>query len=132
MTGWGRTLVAIGAISLVALLVLPGGVAWGVHVAAPRPLPGGIQIPKGPLIHIFLPGPKSITLPFSKLQLMGEEVELSTITNSSGFVAMAVLIGKAGDTRRPDRYNLEADIRVFQGEYVGGDGIRRRGTFAMI
>lgn len=123
---------AIGAISFVALLVVPGGVAWGVHQAAPRPIPGGIQIPKGPLIHVFLPGPKSITLPYSKLQLMGEEVEPFTITNSSGFVAFAVLVGKAGDATNPDRYNLETDIRVFQGEYVGGDGVRRRGTFAFI
>ncbi len=132
MTRWGRGFIAIGAIMLVALLVMPGGTAWGVHQAAPRPIPGGIQIPKGPLIHILLPGPKSITLPHTKLQLMGEDVEPSTITNSSGFVAFAVLVGKAGDVTRPDRYNLEADLRVFQGEYVGGDGIRRRGTFAMI
>jgi hypothetical protein len=116
---------------LAALLVLPGGVAWGVQ-AAPRAIPGGIQIPKGPLIHVFVPGPKSVTLPYSKLQLMGEEVEPNTIANSNGFVAFAALVGKAGDATGPERYNLEADIRVFQGEYIGGDGVRRRGTFAFI
>lgn len=132
MTRRGSNFVAMVAIALVALVGLPAGVAWGVHQAAPRPIPGGTQIPKGPLIHVFLPGPKSITLPFSKLQLTGEDVEPNTITNSNGFVAFAVLVGKAGDAIRPDRYNLETDIRVFQGEYVGGDGVRRRGTFAFI
>jgi hypothetical protein len=126
-----RSLLAGGAIWLLVLLLMPGGAA-GAAPSAPRPIPGGIQIPKGPLIHIYLPGPKSVTLPFSKLQLMGEEVEPSTITNSRGFVAMAALVGRAGDAARPSRFNIEADIRVFQGEYVGGDGRRQRGTFALI
>ena len=127
----GRSFALIVAVALTALLVLPGGAASGAQ-AAPRPIPGGIQIPKGPLIHILVPGPKSVVLPFSKLQLMGENVEPSTITNFNGFSAVAVLVGKAGDRSRPNRYNLEVDIRVFQGEYVGGDGARHRGTFALI
>ncbi len=126
-----RSFVLAVAIALATLLLVPGSVALGAQ-AAPRPIPGGIQIPKGPLIHILVPGPKSVVLPFSKLQLMGQDVEPSTITNFNGFSAVAILVGKAGDRSRPDRYNLEVDIRVFQGEYVGGDGARHRGTFALV
>src|SRR5688572_22486053 len=46
---------------------------------APKPIPGGIQIPDGPLIHTFLPGPEDVTLPFTGLTLQGLEVEPSVI-----------------------------------------------------
>jgi hypothetical protein len=56
---------------------------------APTPIPGGIQIPGGPLIHVFVPGPDDVTLPFSGLQLQGLDVEPSVITDYRGFTALA-------------------------------------------
>jgi hypothetical protein len=34
-------------------------------VLPPMPIPGGIQIPGGPQIHVWAPGDPSVTLPFS-------------------------------------------------------------------
>src|SRR2546422_8972760 len=48
----------------------------------PVPIQGGMQIPGGPFLHVFLPGPASV-------KGMGEDVEPGTITHFKGFVAMA-------------------------------------------
>jgi hypothetical protein len=97
----------------------------------PTPIPGGIQIPGGPLIHVWAPGDPSVTLPFSQSTLMGFDVEPSTITDRRGFSAVAY---HAGTARGSDgaTYNLETDIRAFEGAYVGSDGMRRFGKFAFI
>jgi hypothetical protein len=97
----------------------------------PKPIPGGIQIPGGPLIHIFLPGPTNTTLPFSGLQLQGLNVEPSTITDFNGATALAYLVGSATGSDGK-RYNLEADLRIFEGTYIAETGARREGTFALI
>lgn len=98
---------------------------------APRPIPGGIQIPGGPLIHVFVPGPEDVTLPVSGLQLQGLDVEPSVITDRKGFTALAYLAGTAtGSDGR--RYLLEADMRAMQGSYVAADGTRRHGLFGFI
>jgi len=98
---------------------------------APKPIPGGIQIPGGPLIHVFVPGPPDVTLPFSGLQLMGLDVEPSVITDYRGFTALAYVAGTAtGSDGR--QYNLEADMRAMEGTYVAADGSRQRGLFAFI
>jgi hypothetical protein len=96
---------------------------------APKPIPGGLPIP--PLIHIFLPGPTNVTLPFSGLQLQGLNVEPSTITDFDGATALAYLVGSATGSDGK-RYNLEADLRIFEGTYIGETGARREGTFALI
>jgi hypothetical protein len=98
---------------------------------APKPIPGGTQIPGGPLLHIFLPGPTNVTLPFTGLTLEGLNVEPSTITDFNGFTALAYIVGsaRASDGRT---YNMEVDLRVFEGRYVGETGSRHEGTFAMI
>jgi hypothetical protein len=108
--------------------------AWnGDHkaVVPPVPIPGGIQIPGGPLIHVWQPGDPTVTLPFSGSTPMGFDVEPGTITNRSGFSAVAyhagTAIGSDGAT-----YNLETDIRAFQGVYIASDGNRRFGRFAFI
>jgi hypothetical protein len=49
---------------------------------APKPIAGGVDIP--PLIHEFLPGPETITLPFTLITLQGVNVEPSTITDFKG------------------------------------------------
>jgi hypothetical protein len=83
------------------------------------------------LIHIFLPGPPEIELPFSKLRLMGLDVEPSTITDYKGTTALAYVIGTATGSDDVE-YGLEADIRAFEGKYVSADGSTNRGMFAMI
>jgi hypothetical protein len=95
----------------------------------PRPIPGGLDLP--PLVHVFLPGPETITLPFSGLTLQGLDVEASTITDFNGVTALAYVVGTASGNDGSS-YNLEADVRVFEGEYVGADGSPRAGTFALM
>jgi TAT (twin-arginine translocation) pathway signal sequence len=93
---------------------------------APKPIPGGII---NEAFHVF--GPGDVTLPFTGSPLQGLNVEPSTITDYSGFTAVAFHVGSAtdGDGRR---YDLETDIRAFKGTYVATDGTRRFGTFAFI
>lgn len=100
----------------------------------PEPIPGGLPVggpPPYDFIHTFLPGPPDIILPFSKLQLMGLDVEPSTITDYKGVTANAYVIGTA--TGSDDVvYGLEADIRAYEGRYVSADGSTNRGSFAFI
>jgi hypothetical protein len=98
---------------------------------APKPIPGGLNVPGVGVIHIFLPGPENVTLPFSGLALQGLNIEPSTITDFRGVTALAYLVGSARG-RDGKTYNLEADIRAFDGRYVGADGERHRATFALI
>jgi hypothetical protein len=100
-------------------------------VPPPKPIPGGLQIPGGPFIHVFLPGPTSVTLPFSGLQLMGLNVEPSTITDFSGSAAVAMLVGSATGSDGK-HYNLETDLRFYEGTYVAENGARHEGTFGFI
>jgi hypothetical protein len=93
---------------------------------APDPIPGGLDIPGAGVIHLFLPGPEDVTLPFSGLGLQGLDVEPSTITDFRGVTALAYLAGEARGSDG-ETYNLEADIRAYEGRYVGADGTRRRG-----
>lgn len=97
----------------------------------PEPIPGGFQIPDGPLLHAFVPGPENLTFPFSGLQAQGLNVEPSTITDFNGVTALGYFVGTAtGSDGRT--YNLEADVRAFEGQYVAADESRRRGTFSFI
>jgi hypothetical protein len=98
-------------------------------VPAPRPIPGGIDIP--PLIHVFVPGPEGQVLPFTQTVLEGFDVEPSTITDFKGFTALAYLLGTATGSDG-EQYNLEVDIRGFEGKYVAEDGSVNFGTFGFI
>jgi TAT (twin-arginine translocation) pathway signal sequence len=121
---------ATGAVATVGA-AMPAAHAHGLPRVspAPKPIPGGIQIPDGPLIHTFLPGPEDVTLPFTGLTLEGLEVEPSVITDYRGFTALAYHAGAAtGSDGR--RYDLETDIRAMEGSYVAEDGSRRRALFA--
>lgn len=97
-------------------------------LAAPKPIPGGEAIPEL-VIHELLAGPPTITLPFTGLQLIGLNVEPSTITDFKGVTALAYHTGTATGSDGLT-YNLETDIRVMEGEYIGEDGKRHQGTFA--
>lgn len=119
------------AVAIAGFLAIAPSAAAGHTKPPPAPIPGGLQIPGGPFIHFFLPGPPSLTLPFSGLMPMGLDVEPSTITNFRGFTALAYLVGTARDDDG-NEFNLEADIRVYRGRYVASDGSRHRGLFAFI
>jgi hypothetical protein len=124
-------------------LAWPGAGAAAVrrpmsHIAgakpAPDPIPGGLPVGPvvpGDVIHLFLPGPTDVTLPFSNTTLMGLDVEPSTITDFDGETAFAYLLGSAKGSDGA-AYNLEVDIRAFEGEYVAADDSVQRGEFALI
>ena len=100
-------------------------------IPPPKPIAGGIQLPDGSQIHVWAPGPPDLTLPFSGGKGMGLDVEPSTFTDRSGFSALAFHVGTAKGSDGAT-YNLETDIRAFQGTYVEANGTRRFGTFAFI
>ncbi len=87
------------------------------------PIPGGITLP--PLIHVFAPGPPGVG--------QGIDVEPNVISNFRGFAAQAypVGLGTATDSEG-NTYDVNNDMRVFQGEYVSVDGTHHRGTFVFI
>jgi hypothetical protein len=96
----------------------------------PKPILGGDVIP--PQIHAWEPGePQGFALPFTGAVFDGLNVDPTTIRDFSGFTAQAYPVGTAtGSDGR--RYNLEGDIRVFDGTYVAETGTRQHGTFALI
>jgi hypothetical protein len=95
----------------------------------PKPIPGGLD--PGANVHVFVPGPREITLPFSGLTLQGLDVEPSTITDFRGRTALAYIIGQATGSDGVT-YGLEADIRAFEGEYAAANGAMARGAFAFV
>jgi hypothetical protein len=96
----------------------------------PSPIPGGIELAPGVVIHVFGPGDPSVTLPFTGIVLQGLDHEPSTITNFKGSTAVAFHVGTA---RANDgtTYNLETDIRAFEGAYLS-EGKVHRGSFALV
>src|SRR4051794_9800758 len=77
---------AIAAAGVTGTLAGPSrSLAHGDHgeqrpdVVPPNPNPGGIQIPDGPQIHVWMPGDPSVPLPFSGATPMGFDVDPSTI-----------------------------------------------------
>ena len=104
-----------------------GGEQERITVVPPQPIPGGFF----PGVHLWVPGDPSVTLPFSKTTLMGFDVDPTTIANFRGFSAVAFHAGTATGSDG-STYNLETDIRAFEGAYVAADGVRRFGKFAQI
>jgi hypothetical protein len=103
----------------------------GFATVPPEPIPGGIELAPGQVIHVWGPGSPDVTLPFTGLTLQGLDVEPTTIRDFRGFSAVAFHVGSATGSDGT-RYDLEADMRAFQGVYVDGTGTRRFGTFAFI
>jgi hypothetical protein len=115
-----------------ALLAAPAHADGGTHVqAAPKPIPGGLTLPGGIVIHVFPPGPTTVTLPFTGVQLAGLDVDPSVITDFTGFSAVAFHVGSATGSDGK-RYNLETDMRVMEGTYVAADGTRADGLFGFV
>jgi hypothetical protein len=97
----------------------------------PEPIAGGIELAPGQVIHVWAPGSPDVTLPFTGTTPQGFDVEPTAIRDFKGFSAVAFHVGTATG-RDGTRYDLETDMRAFQGEYVDGTGTRRFGTFAFI
>jgi hypothetical protein len=85
----------------------------------PRQRPISVGIEFGEFIHVFIPGPEGVVLPFTGTPLMGFDVEPSTITDFRGRVALAYLLGSAETT--DGRQDLEVDVRVMQGALRCGE-----------
>jgi hypothetical protein len=102
----------------------------GRVVTPPTPIPGGIELAPGLVIHVFGPGDPAVTLPFSGVTLQGFDVEPITATDFNGSFAVAY---HAGTVEGSDgkTYNLETDLRAFDGEYVANGSVHR-GSFAFI
>lgn len=80
-------------------------------------------------IHWLLPGPDGATTPILGLGSFGLDADPSTVGDFYGFTAYAVVAGTAtGGDGEP--YDVEFDVRVMQGNYVGEDGKEHYGTFA--
>src|SRR5215471_4779007 len=104
----------------------------------PIPLPGGDIFPPYGLYNQFLPGPPNQTPPFDPMN-----ADPNGITNFRGFAAMGYTSGMATDNQGK-KYVVITDIRVYQGEYIGGQtadpvnsagatkSARARGTFVEI
>ena len=97
----------------------------------PEPIPGGIELAPGQRIHVWAPGPPEITLPFTGATLQGLDVESTTIKDFNGFAAVAFHTGTARGSDGT-RYDLETDLRAFQGTYIDRTGRRRFGSFGFI
>lgn len=83
----------------------------------PLPIPGGdlVSSPAYGLINQFLPGPPNQTPPFDPIN-----ADPQGITNFRGVTAMGYTFGAATDNHG-NAYGVITDIRVYQGEYVGGE-----------
>ena len=99
-------------------------------VPAPDPIPGGIDIGGGNVIHVWPPGDPTITLPLSQLPLAGFDADATTIGNFRGSSALAYHVGTATGSDGKT-YNVETDVRAFKGDYVVG-GKTQRGSFVFI
>jgi hypothetical protein len=102
-----------------------------VPTVPPEPIPGGIELAPGQVIHVWAPGPPEITLPFTGIVLQGLDVEPTTIGDFKGWSAVAYHVGTATGSDG-ERYDLETDMRAYEGVYVDGAGRRRFGKFALI
>ena len=124
-----------GAATAAGAAFVPGTPAYASgepHVLpAPKPIPGGLELPDGSVIHVFPPGPTSVTLPFTGVQLQGLDHDPSVITDYAGFTTLAFHVGAATGNDGTS-YNLETDMRVMSGRYVAADGSLRRGVFAFV
>ena len=103
----------------------------------PIPIPGGDIIPGYGLFNQFLPGPPNAVPPFDPIN-----ADPHGITNFRGVTAMGYTLGTATDNHG-NAYGVITDIRVYQGEYGGGEianansagytkSARAQGTFVEI
>ena len=77
----------------------------------PIPIPGGDLIPGFGIINSFIPGPPNQTPPFDPIN-----ADPHGITNFRGVTAMGYTSGFTAD----QKFAVVTDIRVYQGDYIGG------------
>jgi hypothetical protein len=132
-----RLVAGIAVASLSALMAMTLGVTivygqatvYGKATVAPLPIPGGDVIPcpctgqasGSLLIHSFAPGPG----------FDGQDAEPNGITNFNGKFAQVYMGGHAVDSAG-HAWDVDVDTRVYQGEYVGANGMHDHGTFVLI
>ena len=78
----------------------------------PIPLPGGDIFPPYGLYNQFFPGPPNQNPPFDPIN-----ADPHGITNFRGITAMGYTSGFTTD----QKFVVMTDIRVFQGDYIGGE-----------
>jgi hypothetical protein len=118
-----RTAAGVTGLALGGGLAVPAAAEARPNPVAPKPIPGGMRllgdVPE--VFHFFLPEPGN---------------EPSTITDFNGFVAVARIqgTGTGTDPETGEEVDLlfDADMRFMKGEYVGVDGRRHRGAFALV
>ena len=81
----------------------------------PLPLPGGDIFPPYGFYNQFFPGPPNSTPPFDPVNS-----DPHGITNFRGVTAMGYTSGTATDNSGK-KYMVITDMRVYRGEYVGGE-----------
>ena len=98
-----------------ALACVPGWSQGATPPPLPFPVPGGDVLPNpdgtNSLWNVFSPG----VGPF----LDGQDAEPNIMANFKGHVAMGYTFGTATDNKG-NQYAVITDIRVYQGDYVGG------------
>ena len=127
---------AAGAAAMVSTPGVAGATTIPRHPSAlPKPIPGGVPLdpddPENSLIHWYLPGPTDAVSPILGLQGMGLDVEGSSITDFQGKVAFAIMSGEAV-TNDNETLQVEFDVRVMQGRYIGEDGNEHNSIFAFL
>jgi hypothetical protein len=135
---YGSKLVCVLCILLACSVPLWGQIEPIPNLSVqPIPLPGGDITPPYGLYNQFFPGPPGATPPFDPIN-----ADPHGITNFRGVTAMGYTSGPATDNHG-NQYVVITDIRVYQGEYVGGEiadlnsagatrSARARGTFVEI
>ena len=81
----------------------------------PIPSPGGDVFPPYGLYNQFFPGPPNQNPPFDPMN-----ADPHGITNFRGVTAMGYTSGPATDNSGA-KYAVVTDIRVYQGDYIGGE-----------
>jgi hypothetical protein len=97
--------------------------------ATPKPIPGGIDLGGGQLIHVYdySPGwePSTITDFLGMVGINHLRTE-GTVTKGGGNG------GLNPPTATGDRLSVDVDMRFMQGTYVGEDGQTHQGTFGFV
>ncbi len=133
---WHRALSRRQVVRTAAGLVVAGvgGVRAGrataqdIAMATPKPIPGGIDLGGGQLIHVYD---------------YSQGFEPATITDFRGLVGInhlrtegTVTTGGGGGLSTPtatgDRLVVDVDMRFMQGTYIGEDGQPHQGTFGFV